>query len=78
MKNVLTQMLAKDLNGVVALPDYADNQEIELIIRPLAGKKRTRTAAEIVKSMTGSIPDKGQTLEEIRAERLAKKYKNLN
>lgn len=38
MKNVLTKMLAKDLKGIVSLPDYADNQEIELIIRPLAGK----------------------------------------
>ena len=78
MKNVVTQMLAKDLKNLVALPNYDDNQQIELLVRPLSVKKRTRSAAEIVKSMTGAIPDNGQTLEEIRAERLAKKYENLN
>jgi len=78
MKNITAQMLAKDLKTLVSLPNYDDNQKIELLIRPLGEKKRTRTAAEIVKSLTGVIPDKGQSLEEIRSERLAKKYESLN
>ncbi|MBQ7705862.1 MAG: hypothetical protein IJT73_10660 [Selenomonadaceae bacterium] len=41
MKNVRAKMLAKDLKGIVNLPNYDDNQPVEITISPVEIKKTT-------------------------------------
>ena len=39
MKNVRAKMLAKDLKGVINLPNYDDNQLVEIAINPVEKEK---------------------------------------
>lgn len=88
MKNVRAKMLEKDLKGVVDLPDYPDNQLVEITVLPTTEEKNftveERKAAlrkidEIMAPVLKS-PDFNphKTLDEYRMERLEAKYGNFN
>lgn len=88
MKNVRTKMLAKDLKSIVNLPNYPDNQLVEILTLPVSEEKKS-TPEEIDNALKRideimapvlSNPDfnPNKTLEEYRLERLEKKYGTFN
>ena len=88
MLNVRKKMLAKDLKGIVNLPNYDDNQPVEITILPVEEEKPLsreeskaawRKIDEIMAEVRNSPNfDPNMTLEDYRMERLAKKYESLN
>ena len=82
------KMLAKDLKGIVNLPNYADNQPVEITIFPVEEEKTLtreerkeawRKIDEIMAEVRNSPNfDPNMTLEDYRMERLAKKYEPFN
>ena len=88
MKNVRAKMLAKDLKGVINLPNYDDNQPVEITISPAVEIKKPTPAEvdEALKSIREIManakknPDfnPNKTLEEYRMERLEAKYGPLD
>ena len=60
MKNVRAKMLAKDLKGIVNLPNYDDNQPVEITISPANEEKavtreeRSRILKEIHEIMANA------------------------
>ena len=80
-KTVRKEMLARDLKGIIDLPDYADNQRVEVTIYPTVPKepKKILSDAEInalLDDLTGCLKgaDKSKTLDDWRTERLAERY----
>lgn len=88
MLNVRKKMLAKDLKGIVNLPNYDDNQPVEITILPVEEEKTLtheerketwRKIDEIMAEVRNSPNfDPNMTLEDYRMERLAKKYEPFN
>lgn len=88
MLSVRKQMLAKDLKGIVNLPNYDDNQPVEITIfpleeeKPLTREERKAVWSEIDKIMAEvrNSPnfDPNMTLDDYRMERLAAKYEPLD
>ena len=79
MKTVRKKMLARDLKGLIDLPDYDDAQTVEVAVTP---EEQTELSAEelkkVVKSLVGAIPYTDKTLDELRMERLEKRYAIAN
>ena len=79
MKTIRKKMLARDLKGLIDLPDYDDAQPVEVTVTPDA---QTELSAEelkkVVKSLVGAIPYTDKTLDELRMERLEKRYAIAN
>ena len=79
MKTVRKKMLARDLKGLIDLPDYDDAQPVEVAVTP---EEQTELSAEelkkVVKSLVGAIPYTDKTLDELRMERLEKRYAIAN
>ena len=78
-KTVRKEMLARDLKGVIDLPDFADNQRVKIIVEPEEERKKILTTEEInaiLNRMTGCLTglDKSKTPDDWRAERLAQRY----
>ena len=70
MKTIRKEMNAGDLKGIIDLPDYADNQRVEIIIEPVApvAERKKMTPEEIeaaLKKLTGCLKglDKNQQKE---------------
>ena len=88
MLNVRKKMLAKDLKGIVNLPNYDDNQPVEITILPVEEEKiltreeskaAWRKIDEIMAEVRNSPNfDPNMTLEDYRIERLETKYEPLN
>ena len=87
MLNVSKRMLAKDLKGIVNLPNYDDNQPVEITIQPyeekaLTREERSQILKEIHEIMLEAKKnpdfDPNKTREDYRMERLAEKYANFN
>ena len=88
MLNVRKKMLAKDLKGIVNLPNYDDNQPVEITILPVEEEKavtreeRSKILEEIRDIMAEAKKnpefDPNKTREEYRMERLAEKYEAFN
>lgn len=88
MLNVSKRMLAKDLKGIVNLPNYDDNQIVEIIVTPkdeekaLTRKERSQILKEIHEIMLEAKKnpdfDPNKTREDYRMERLAEKYEAFN
>ena len=87
MKNVRAKMLAKDLKGIINLPNYDDNQPIEVTVLPVKEKtltreERKRALERIDEIMAPALksPDfaPNKTLEDYRMERLEAKYGHFN
>ena len=79
MKTIRKKMLARDLKGLIDLPDYDDAQPVEVAVIP---DDQTELSAEelkkVVKSLVGAIPYTDKTLDELRMERLEKRYAIAN
>lgn len=88
MKNVRKKMLAKNLKGIVNLPNYDDNQLVEIMINPVEeekiltpedSKEAWRKIDEIMAEVRNSPNfNPNMTLEDYRAERLEAKYGTFN
>lgn len=88
MLNVRKKMLAKDLKGIVNLPNYDDNQPVEITILPVDEEKTLtreerkeawRKIDEIMAEVRNSPNfDPNMTLEDYRRERLEAKYESFN
>ncbi len=87
--NVRKKMLAKDLKGIINLPNYPDNQPVEIMISPAAEKEKPLTREErkeawrkideIMAEVRNSPNfDPNMTLEDYRMERLEAKYGPFN
>ena len=87
MLSVHKKMLAKDLKGIVNLPNYDDNQLVEITILPIKEKtltreERKRALERIDEIMAPALKspdfDPNKTLDEYRMERLEEKYGPFN
>ena len=71
-------MTADDLKGIIDLPNYADNQLVEVLIHP-AEEEKELTPEErraIIKSLAGCLKgaDPSKTLDDWCRERLEERY----
>lgn len=80
-KTVRKQMTARDLKGIIDLPDYADNQRVEVTIQPATVREPKKILSEeeiaaIWDRLTGCLKgaDKSKTLDDWRRERLEERY----
>ena len=78
LKTVRKKMLAGDLKGIIDLPNYDDNQLVEILIHPVAEKQELTLEERraIIKSLTGCLKgaDTSKTLDDWRTERLTEKF----
>ena len=76
MKTVRKKMLARDLKGLIDLPNYDDNQCLEVTVHPTEEQTELSAAElkKLVHSLVGAIPHTDKTLDELRMERLASRY----
>ena len=71
-------MLAGDLKGIIDLPNYDDNQQVQVVIYPVA--EETELTLEerraIIKSLAGCLKGlaPSKTLDDWRNERLTEKF----
>ena len=81
--DAVTQVIDSTLlNGIIPLPKRFENKKVEVVVslseEKAALPKLTMSDIEAMKkgsiseSLTGAIPNSGKTLEEYRAERLAR------
>ena len=78
LKTVRKEMNAGDLKGIIDLPNYADNQLVEVLIQPTDEEKELtpEERRDIIKSLAGCLKgaDPSKTLDDWRRERLAERY----
>ncbi len=78
MKTVRRQMTARDLKGIIDLPNYADNQRVEVTVSPTAEEKNLspEERKKITDSLAGCLKgaDPSKTLDDWRKERLEERY----
>ena len=80
LKTVRKEMNAGELKGLIDLPNYEDDQRVSITVSP-AEEQKDLSADElkkIVKSLVGAIPYTDKTLDELRMERLERKYEIAN
>lgn len=82
MKNVRKKMLARDLKGIIDLPNYDDDQRIEVTVVPASPEveRKKMTPEEIeaaLDKLTGCLKglvDPTKDMKYWRGERLAERY----
>ena len=82
MKPVRKEMTAGDLKGIIDLPNYADNQRVEVTVAPAepVEERKKMTPEEIeaaLNRLTGCLKgfaDPSKTLDDWRKERLEERY----
>ena len=81
MKTVRKEMTAGDLKGIIDLPNYADNQRVEIIVAPAEPVvERKKLSPEEIDEIMGRLIgclkglDPTKTMADWREERLAEKY----
>ena len=81
LKTVRKEMTAGDLKGIIDLPDYADNQLVEVTIHPATVREPKKILSEeeinaIMDRLTGCLKgaDASKTLDDWRTERLEERY----
>lgn len=78
MKNVRKKMLARDLKGIIDLPNYADDQLVQVTVYPTEEEKKLTPEEhdKIWKNIQTALAgaDKSKTLDDWRNERLEEKY----
>ena len=81
LKTVRKEMTAGDLKGIIDLPDYADNQRVEVTIYPATVREPKKILSEeeinaIMDRLTGCLKgvDPSKTLDDWRRERLEERY----
>ena len=76
LKTVRKKMLARDLKGLIDLPNYDDNQLVRVIVYPTEEEKKLSPEEfdAILDRLTGAIPYTEKTLDDWRTERLEERY----
>lgn len=82
LKTVRKQMTAGDLKGVIDLPNYADNQRVEVTVSPREEERKKILSQEEIDAIWSRIEgywggvdfDKSKTLDDWRKERLEERY----
>ena len=78
LKTVRKKMFARDLKGLIDLPDYEDNQRVEVAVAPDADKKilSDEEINDIMSRLAGCLKgiDATKTLDDWRTERLEERY----
>ena len=82
MKNIRKKMIARDLKGIIDLPNYADDQRIEVTVMPArpeeVQKKMSREEIEAaLNKLTGCLKglvDPTKDMAYWRGERLSERY----
>ena len=83
MQTLNFKIKAGDLKGIVDLPNFDDEQLVNITVSPETEKKSLteEEVIEIINELAGSLansPDKNKSLEQIRYERIMSKYESLN
>ena len=83
MQTLNFKIKAGDLKGIVDLPNFDDEQLVNITVSPEPEKKSLteEEVIEIINELAGSLansPDKNKSLEQIRYERIMSKYESLN
>ncbi len=83
MEPVTVKMNAGDLKGIIDLPNYPDDQPVNITISPDNEKisLKEEDVKKILRELAGclsSSPDKNKSLKQIRYERIMGKYESLN
>ena len=78
MKTVRKEMTAGDLKGIIDLPNYADDQRVEVSVSPAEDEEKLspEELTAIIKSLAGCLKgaDTSKTLDDWRKERLEERY----
>ncbi len=82
LKTVRKQMMARDLKGVIDLPNYADNQRVEVTVSPREEERKKILSQEEIDAIWSRIEgywgsvdfDKSKTLDDWRKERMEERY----
>lgn len=82
MKTVRKEMNAGDLKGIIDLPNYADNQRVEITVAPAAPvEERKKMTNEEIEAALGRLTgclkglvDPTKDMAYWRGERLAERY----
>ena len=76
LKTVRKEMTAGDLKGIIDLPNYADNQRVEVTIYPATVREPKKILNAIMDRLTGCLKgaDPSKTLDDWRTERLEERY----
>ncbi len=73
---VLREIINSDrLKTLFAVPKSMENMDVEVIVLPLADKRKQRKEVDVeaaLKNITGIIRDEGMSLDDYRNERLEK------
>ena len=83
MEPVTVKMNAGALKGIIDLPNYPDDQPVEITVspekeqKPLSKEEVKKILSELAGCLSHS-PDKNKSLKEIRYERIMGKYESLN
>ena len=77
---VRKEMLARDLKGIIDLPNYDDNRLVEVTVTPVKQYERKVLSDEEINAIWDRIAgclagvDKSKTLDDWRTERLEERY----
>lgn len=82
MKTIRRQMTAGDLKGIIDLPNYDDNQRVEVTVVPAkpAEERKKMSPKEIEAALNNlrgclkGLVDPSKTLDDWRKERLEERY----
>ena len=81
LRTVRKQMTAGDLKGIIDLPNYADNQRVEITVVPANPvEKRKKMSPEEIEATLNKLKgclkgvDPSKTLDDWRKERLEERY----
>ena len=83
MQTLNFKIKAGALKGIVDLPNFDDEQLVNISVSPETEKKSLTEdeVLEIINELADSLansPDKNKSLEQIRYERIMSKYESLN
>ena len=80
MKTIRKKMLARDLKGLIDLPDYDDDQRVEVSVMPDETQDKKLLSEEEINAIWDRLAgclagiDKSKTLDDWRKERLEERY----
>lgn len=80
LKTVRKEMTAGDLKKIIDLPNYDDNQRVEITVKPAVEQEKKILSEEEINAIWDNITgclkglDKTKTLDDWRTERLEERY----
>ena len=80
MKTVTAEMKAGDLKGIIDLPNYPDNQPVEITVSPSTTEEDFDNLLKEIKTFWANHEkaNETKTFDEYRMERLETKYGSFN